>query len=144
MTSSVAVDWQQIAIRTIYSQGGSAPPLGTLYLSFTSLAVYDAALEAQRHGSHAAAAAVATAAHDVLVEYFPATAISEALDADLAASLARVPDGPKEDVGVDIGAAAAEEMIESREHDGRFDSSLRVHEDRRPRHLARRQRPRAG
>ena len=117
--SSIAVDWQRTANRTIYTEAGSAPPLGALYLAFTSLAVHDAAKKAQRHGMHAAAAAVATAAHDVLVEYFPASAV--ALDTDLANSLARVRDGAKQDAGVAIGAAAADRMIASRVDDGRFD-----------------------
>lgn len=121
LASSIAVDWQRTANRTIYAEAGYPPPQGALYLAFTSLAVHDAASEAQRHGMHAAAAAVATAAHDVLVEYFSGSAM--ALDADLAASLARVPDGKKEDVGVAIGAAAADEMIASRVDDGRFDPS---------------------
>lgn len=117
--SSVAVDWQRIANRTIYAEAGSAPPLGALYLAFTSLAVHDAASEARRHGRHAAAAAVATAAHDVLVEYFPGSAA--ALDAHLGRSLAMVPDGRRQDVGVALGAAAADRMIASRVGDGRFD-----------------------
>ena len=122
LASSIAVDWQRTAARTIYVERGTAPPLGALYLAFTSLAVHDAALEAQRHGAHAAAAAVATAAHDVLREYFPLS--GAALDADLAASLAMVPNGKKEDAGVAIGAAAADEMIASRVGDGRNDPSI--------------------
>lgn len=122
LASSIAVDWQRTAVRTAYVERGSAPPVGALYLAFTSLAVHDAAAEAQRHGTHAAAAAVAVAAHDVLEEYFPAS--GAALDADLAASLALVPDGHKQDVGVRIGAAAADEMIASRAGDGRNDSSI--------------------
>lgn len=112
LAASIAVDWQRIAARTIYVERGTAPPLGALYLSFTSLAVHDAAREGQKHGAHAAAAAVATAAHDVLRKYFPLS--GAALDADLIASLARVPDGKKEDAGVAIGASAAADMIESR------------------------------
>ena len=107
------------AVRTIFVERGTAPPLGALYLSFTSLAVHDAAREGQRHGTHAAAAAVAQAAHDVLLEYFPLS--GPALDAELATSLAMVPDGKKEDAGVAIGAAAADAMIASRADDGRFD-----------------------
>lgn len=122
LASSIAVDWQRTAIRTVYTERGSAPPLGALYLAFTSLAVHDAARQGQRHGTHAAAAAVAVAAHDVLKEYFPAS--GAALDADLAASLALVPDGTKQDAGVDIGAAAADEMIESRVGDGRNDATV--------------------
>jgi hypothetical protein len=119
--ASVAVSWQRIAVRTIYTEARLAPPAGALYLAFTSLAVHEAAVEAQRRGTHAATAAVATAAHHVLREYFPAA--EDALDADLAASLARVPDGRKEDAGVRIGAAAAERMIASRVGDGRDEAS---------------------
>ena len=119
LASSIAVDWQRTAVRTVYVERGTAPPLGGLYLSFASLAVHDAAQEAQRRGSHAAAAAVAQAAHDVLLEYFPLS--QTGLDADLVTSLAMVPDGAKEDAGVAIGAAAADAMIESRADDGRFD-----------------------
>ncbi|MEP6631224.1 MAG: hypothetical protein ABJA89_12180, partial [Lapillicoccus sp.] len=43
LAAAVAVGWQRIAARTIYLERGSAPPLGGLYLAFTSLAVYDAA-----------------------------------------------------------------------------------------------------
>jgi hypothetical protein len=115
------VSWQGTAIRTIYAEGRKAPPEGALYLAFTSLAVHDAALEAHRHGAHAAAAAVATAAHDVLLHYFPASI--GALRADLTASLAMVPDGKKEAAGAAIGAAAADDMIASRVGDGRNDAS---------------------
>ena len=122
LASSIVVDWQRTAIRTVYVERGSALPLGALYLAFTSLAVHDAALEAHKRGTHAAAAAVAVAAHDVLKEYFPLS--GAALGADLAASLAMVPDGKKQDAGVGIGAAAADEMIASRVDDGRNDASV--------------------
>jgi hypothetical protein len=117
LASSIAVSWQRTAIRTIYTPPApvvaKAPPDGALYLAFTSLAVYQAAREAQRHSTHAAAAAVATAAHDVLWKYFPAS--RGALDSDLDASLAMVPDGKQEDAGTAIGATAAAAMIASRE-----------------------------
>ncbi len=117
--SQIAVAWQRAAVRTVYTEGATGVPVGTLYLAFTSLAVHDAATKAQRKGAQAAAAAVAQAAHDVLYEYFTAPATRAHLDADLATSLAMVPDGTKEDVGVAIGAAAADAMIASRVGDGR-------------------------
>lgn len=122
--AEAAVQWQRIAVRTIWSETvpTPAPPVGSMYLSFTSLAVHDAAGEAQRHGRVAATAAVATAAHDVLYEYFPGS--RAALDADLAAMMARVPDGTKADAGAAIGAAAADSMIASRVGDGRFDPTI--------------------
>ena len=91
LASSIAVSWQRTAIRTIYAEQGLAPPAGGLYLAFTSMAVHDAAVDAQRNGTHAAAAAVASAAQDVLRHYFPTS--GTALDRDLAASLAKVPNG---------------------------------------------------
>ncbi len=130
MASEVAVDWQRTAVRTIFTEAGSSPAVGQLYLAFTSLAVHDAAVEGQRHGTHTATAAVAVAAHDVLSEYFPGS--SDALDADLAASLEPVPDGPKEDLGSAVGAAAAERMITSRVGDGRGDASIVYAKDPAP------------
>lgn len=120
--ASIAVDWQQIAVRTVFRETTTAPPLGALYLSFTSLAVHDAATEGQRYGRAAASAAVAQAAHDVLWTYFPASRAN--LDADLSATLAQVADGDKEDRGVAIGAAAAADMIASRIGDGRGNASI--------------------
>ena len=63
-------------------------------------------------------AAVATAAHDVLVHYFPARA--EQLDADRAAALAEIPDGRAEDRGAAVGREAAEQIIARRAGDGWF------------------------
>lgn len=122
--AEAAVQWQRIAVRTIWTETvpTPAPPVGSIYLSFTSLAVHDAAREAQRRGRVAATAAVATAAHDVLYEYFPASRPN--LDAELTAMMARVPDGTKAEAGAAIGAAAADAMIASRVGDGRFDAKI--------------------
>jgi hypothetical protein len=121
--AEAAVTWQRIAVRTIWTETvpSPAPPVGSMWLAFTSLAVHDAALEAHRQGRVAATAAVATAAHDVLWEYFPASRTN--LDAELAAMMARVPDGRKADAGAAIGARAADDMIASRVGDGRFDAT---------------------
>lgn len=120
--AEAAVAWQRIAIRTVYTEAALAPPAGALYLAFTSLAVYDAARDGQKHGRVAATVAVATAAHDVLYEYFPAS--RPALDADLVAMLATLPDGKKTAAGAAIGAAAADAMIASRVGDGRNDTTI--------------------
>jgi hypothetical protein len=127
LASSIAVSWQRTAIDTIYTKGTKAPPEGALYLAFTSLAVHEAARKAQKHGTHAAAAAVATAAHDVLEAYF-----STDLDGALQASLDMVPDGKKKDAGIAIGAAAAHEMVDSRAGDGRNDASRVYSKDAAP------------
>jgi PAP2 superfamily len=63
-----------------------------------------------------AEAAAAAAAHRVLTFFFPAD--QAVLDAELGHSLARVPDGPAEDAGVDLGAAVAQQVLDARENDG--------------------------
>ncbi len=116
-------------MRTIYTERGTAPPVGGLYLAFTSMAVHDAARAA--HGSvNRSRAAVATAAHDVLAEYFPLS--STALAADLASSLAAIPDGPAESRGIRIGTHAAAAMIASRVDDGRDDMSIVYSKPKKP------------
>jgi hypothetical protein len=73
------------------------------------------ALHAQPFGSRDAA--IATAAHDVLVEIVP-TAQVAGLDSAYATTMAEIPDGPIEDEGVRAGAAAAAAMLAAREDDG--------------------------
>ena len=100
-----------------------------LYLGFTSLAMYQAAEAAGRqHGSQVAA--IAQAAHDVLLEYFPAseTALADAL----VTSLADVPDGVAKQRGVDAGARVAHKLIVSRAHDGRNDTSIIYQREQEP------------
>jgi hypothetical protein len=62
-------------------------------------------------------AAVATAAHDVLVEIVDPARVA-ALDTAYAATLAGIADGPIEDEGVEAGQAAAQVMLDARDGDG--------------------------
>ncbi len=63
-----------------------------------------------------AAAAIAQAAHDTLVNLYPSH--SAALDAALAADLAAITDGSAETQGVQLGAGVAEAILAMREDDG--------------------------
>jgi hypothetical protein len=63
-----------------------------------------------------AEAAAAAAAHRVLVFFFPAN--QAALDAELSASLAKVPDDPAERAGVALGRAVGRRLLDSRANDG--------------------------
>lgn len=119
--SSVAVDWQRIALRTVFLDAGNPPPIGVHPLAFTSLAVHAAALATHGMGANAARAAVASAAHDVLVRYYPAFATR--LAGDLEASLGRVPRVAARATGVRIGKEAAAAMIASRAGDGYGDAT---------------------
>lgn len=120
--SGVARDWERISIRTVYTEAVSPVPVGVPYLGFASLAMYDAVRTTIRRGQASAVAALAVAAHDVLIEYFPASAAN--LDADLETSLDAVPNGPVKNKGIRIGTQAAEDMIASRVDDGRNDTSI--------------------
>ena len=115
--AEIALAWQGIALTTV-----PFSPAQGLYLSFTSTAVDRAVRKSLNTANSSETAAVARAAHDVLVEYFPASAGT--LDARLAESLTGVPDGPAETRGVAIGAEAAAGVIASRVDDGRGDPSI--------------------
>ena len=114
--ASIALDWQRTALRTIFTEAATPVPASALYLGFTSLAVDDAVGRALGQNASASAAA-AVAAHDVLVAYFKASTTN--LDADLATSLSKIPDGQAERKGIKLGGAAAATMVANRVDDGR-------------------------
>lgn len=114
---------------------GQGPPLSPLHLAFVQGAVYDAvnAIDGGHapyvYGSSASpsaskAAAVAQAAHDVLIGLTPAsaTAVKTRIDDMLTASLLLIDDGAAEDAGRAVGMAAAAAMLAARNGDGRFGS----------------------
>lgn len=115
--AEIALAWQGTALATV-----PFSPAQSLYLAFTSTAVDRAVQKSLKTANSSETAAVARAAHDVLAEYFPASAGT--LDARLAESLAGVPDGPAETRGLEIGAEAAAAVIASRVDDGRGDPSI--------------------
>jgi len=115
--TEMALTWQGTALATI-----PFTPAQALYLSFTSTAVDRAVRKSLKTEHSSEAAAIARAAHDVLVEYFPASAST--LDARLSDSLAEVPDGPAQARGVAIGRDAAADVIGSRVDDGRGDPTI--------------------
>ena len=122
--------WNEIAQREIVPPppGPAQPPPSSLSsLAFVQLAVYNAvvAIEGgyepygrplQPAPGASVDAAVATAAHDVLVRYFPGRA--NVLDADLAGSLATIPVGAAEQGGRAVGHEAAAALLAQREGDG--------------------------
>lgn len=121
-SAQVVLDWETTAFRTVYTEGLTPIPVGIPVLGFTSLAMYDAATHSWFRRQSSESAAVATAAHDVLLHYYPASVAN--LDADLAATLALVPDGPAETIGARIGAWAAAKMIASRAGDHYLDPDI--------------------
>jgi hypothetical protein len=116
-SAEIALAWQGTALATV-----PFTPAQALYLSFTSTAADRAVRKSLKRKDSSEAAALAQAAHDVLVHYFPTSAPT--LDAKLVESLASVPDGPAEGTGVAVGANAADAVIASRVDDGRGDPSI--------------------
>ncbi len=122
--------WNAMAENTVVGTAGMTQIEGLIYLSYTQLAVYDAVVAIE--GGYApygpaidadaganADAAAARAAHDVLVHYFPSSATT--LDPALASSLGSIVDGAEAiGDGSDVGAVAAEQIIDLRDGDGRL------------------------
>jgi hypothetical protein len=123
---AVITTWNQVAVSTITA--GGASPTNFNYFAFVHLAMYNAVVgitgeyEQYRWDKHAPTgaspeAAAAAAAHRILTTYFPAA--TPTLDAQLAASLALVPDGGAQDKAIGYGVRAADHIIALRANDGR-------------------------
>ncbi|HEX2995245.1 MAG TPA: vanadium-dependent haloperoxidase [Anaerolineales bacterium] len=125
--SESVITWNAITIRTVITLGSKPAPAAFVYGAYAQAAVYNAvvAIEGgyQPYKSALPAspgasvdAAVATAAHDVLLYYFPSQ--DNALNNDYTADLASIPDGKAKTAGIAVGAAAADELIALRQGDG--------------------------
>jgi hypothetical protein len=124
---AAVITWNGIARRTAIQVAGQSTAHAMASIAFVQAAVYDAvvAIEGgyrpyqvrlERLPDASLDAAVATAAHHVLVHYFPAQ--QAALDADYATALAAVPDGPAKAAGIGVGQATAAGIIARRQGDG--------------------------
>jgi PAP2 superfamily len=121
-TGAVIRDWNDIARSQLF---GNPLRLARI-LAIMHAAQHDAVNGAQpRYQTYVstlrdpradAEAAAAAAAHEVLVAFFPVN--QAALDDRLAESLSTVPDGDAEDVGVMLGRAVGDAVLEARANDG--------------------------
>jgi hypothetical protein len=121
------IAWNEIALNAAVGTAKQPPPQAIISIALVQAAVYDAVvaivggyqpylagLEAAPGGS--VEAAVATAAHDVLVHYLPDQQAD--LDAALSASLDAIEDGDAKSAGTTVGQAAAAALIAARADDG--------------------------
>jgi len=122
-SADVITDWNLITLNATKT-GGLNSNLGSRIDAIEAIAVYDGVNSIQQFGTPyhfyapntgSAQAAAARAAHDVLVNYFPAQ--QTALDAALANSLAGITDGPIGN-GQTVGSLAAADIIALRANDG--------------------------
>lgn len=123
-------EWNLQASRSIIVVAGPvAPPVSAIQLAIVQLAVYNAvvAISGGYAPYRAAApatpggsveAAVATAAHDVLVALYAGQKAE--LDTKLAQSLATIPEGRAKMMGMAVGSRAAQDILRDRANDGRF------------------------
>ena len=121
------IAWNGIAQRTVIQVGGQSTGQAISSLAFVHAAIYDAVVAItggyQPYQVRLAQlpeasidAAVATAAHHVLVHYYPAQ--QAALDADYTTALAAIADGTAKASGIAIGQATAAGIIARRQGDG--------------------------
>ncbi len=124
-SADIVTDWNLITVKATKIAGYNSN-LGSRIEAIESIAVYDAVNSIKQFGTPyhyfvrpagtaSAEAAVAQAAHDVLVNYFPAQKPS--LDSALTASLGNVKDDGIPN-GQAVGTAAAADIIALRLNDG--------------------------
>ena len=133
-------DWSAIAqdattLPQAAGGAGKAPAASSINMAMVHIAIYDAVNTIQPSGypnftdvrplgrpGASLDAAVASAAHGVLVGMFPAQ--RAALDDKLAAALAAIPDGDAKTDGVALGSEVAASVLFLRANDGRDASYL--------------------
>lgn len=129
-TTNPVIVWDGYAQRSIWDVAGQGPNVQGRSFSMVHGAVYDAVnaiagrpyrpylIAPAATGTESMDAAVAAAAHRVLLWLFPAQ--RTALEAQYDTYLAEIPDGPAEQGGIAIGSQTADVMIAARRDDGAF------------------------
>ena len=124
--ADVVMDWNIAALDAIRA-GGTAPPIASRSLAICHISIYDAVNGIARTyepylvpsavpASASREAAASAAAHEALVNLFPASAST--FDALHAAILAAIPDGPHKLAGIVWGEFVANQILAARANDG--------------------------
>ena len=124
--ADVVTDWNNAALDAIRS-GRTAPPIASRSLAILHASIYDAVNGIARthepylvrstvSASASREAATSTAAHEALINLFPAAAAT--FDALHAAILAGIPDGPHKTSGMVWGEFVASQILAARANDG--------------------------
>ena len=125
--------WNQHTYNELIVVGGQPPPVSILNFAMVHGAMYDAVNAIDRRHEpylgvtgakpgYSKNAAAAAAAYRVLLHLLPLR--GSQLAGYYEASLATIPDGPREDGGVQVGEDAAAAMIAARLNDGRTGDPL--------------------
>jgi len=141
--TDMVLEWNTNAINAIANANtadppglGQVPPLAPVNLAMVHGAIYDAVnsiddtrqpylVNINAPPGASRAAAVAQAAHDVLVGLVPLSLpqVKTSLDSLLGISLGKITPGASRNAGVAVGAAAAAAMLANRVGDGRANTS---------------------
>ncbi|HZL88513.1 MAG TPA: phosphatase PAP2 family protein [Pirellulaceae bacterium] len=124
--ADMVLDWNAVALDAIRTTSMN-PPRASRALAIVHTAIYDAvnaidrthevfSVKALALPGASREAATAAAAHRALSALFPT--LTGTFDAELADSLAQIPDGPTEDAGVDLGIDVADRILALRDSDG--------------------------
>jgi membrane-associated phospholipid phosphatase len=124
--ADVVTDWNNAALDAIRA-GRTAPPIASRSLAILHVSIYDAVngiarthepylVQSAVQASASREAAASAAAHDALVNLFPANASS--FDALHAAILATIPDGSRKAAGIAWGEFVANQILVARANDG--------------------------
>jgi hypothetical protein len=120
-------NWDSVAMQA-FTAAALPPPDGHVIFAYTAIAMYDAvvaieggyqpfAVDLDAPADASPEAAVATAAHAVLVHYLPAQQAT-IFDPAYAAALAAIPNGPAKVAGMAVGDTVAAQLIALRAGDG--------------------------
>jgi hypothetical protein len=124
--ADVVTDWDNAALDAIRA-GHTAPPIASRSLAILHVSIYDAVngiarthepylVQSAAPTSTSGEAAASAAAHEALVNLFPAN--SSIFDALHNAILATIPDGPQKVAGIVWGEFVANQILASRANDG--------------------------
>jgi membrane-associated phospholipid phosphatase len=124
--ADVVTDWNNAALDAIRA-GSTAPPIASRSLAILHASIYDAINGITRThevylvpsavpASASREAAASAAAHETLINLFPASASS--FDALHATILAGIPDGPHKTEGIAWGEFVANQILGARANDG--------------------------
>src|SRR5204863_9901742 len=122
----VATDWNNATLDAIRG-GRTPPPIASRSLAILHASIYDAIngiartnepylVQSSAPSSASRKAAASAAAHEALVNLFPASASS--FDALHAAILATIPNGPHKTAGIVWGEFVANQILAARSNDG--------------------------
>src|SRR5947207_1527274 len=124
--ADVLTEWNSVALDAIRT-GHTAPPIASRSLAIAHVSIYDAVngiartyepylVQSAVPAGASREAAASAAAHEALVNLFPANASS--FDALHAAILAGIPNGPQKIAGIVWGEFVANQILAARANDG--------------------------